>query len=120
MTRRRLLRRLGRGAAGGAAGGFLRSPRGSVLASPAPPGARAEFVRQNGQLTVREGVLKGPMIGGTIEGTIDFPADQVRMSGTFVPMYGLNNIFGQIPVVGILLGAGNNEGLIGVTYQIIG
>jgi hypothetical protein len=82
--------------------------------------ARAEFVRQNGQLTVREGVLKGPMIGGTIEGTIDFPADQVRMSGTFVPMYGLNNIFGQIPVVGILLGAGSNEGLIGVTYQIIG
>jgi len=82
--------------------------------------ARAEFVRQNGQLTVREGVLKGPMIGGTIEGTIDFPADQVRMSGTFVPMYGLNNIFGQIPIFGILLGAGSNEGLIGVTYEIIG
>jgi hypothetical protein len=82
--------------------------------------ARAEFVRQNGQLTVREGVLKGPMIGGTIEGTIDFPADQVRMSGTFVPMYGLNNIFGQIPIVGIFLGAGSNEGLIGVTYEIIG
>jgi hypothetical protein len=82
--------------------------------------ARAEFVRQNGQLTVREGVLKGPMIGGTIEGTIDFPADQVRMSGTFVPIYGLNNIFGQIPIVGIFLGAGSNEGLIGVTYEIIG
>jgi len=82
--------------------------------------ARAEFVRQNGQLTVREGVLKGPMIGGTIEGTIDFPGDQVRMSGTFVPMYGLNNIFGQIPIVGIFLGAGSNEGLIGVTYEIIG
>ncbi len=60
------------------------------------------------------------MIGGTIEGTIDFPANQVRMSGTFVPMYGLNNIFGQIPIVGIFLGAGSNEGLIGVTYEIIG
>src|SRR5258708_26942941 len=32
---------------------------------------RAEFTRQNGQLTIREGVLKGPMIGGTIEGSID-------------------------------------------------
>jgi hypothetical protein len=93
---------------------------GSVQNGVAFSRARAEFVRQNGQLTVREGVLKGPMIGGTIEGTIDFPADQVRMSGTFVPMYGLNNIFGQIPIVGIFLGAGSNEGLIGVTYEIIG
>jgi hypothetical protein len=81
---------------------------------------RAEFTRQNGQLTIREGVLKGPMIGGTIEGSIDIPGDQVRMSGTFVPMYGLNNIFGQIPIVGLVLGGGSNEGLIGVTYEIVG
>ena len=59
---------------------------------------RAEFTRQNGQLTIREGVVKGPMIGATIEGSIDYPGNQVRMSGTFVPMYGLNNMFGQIPI----------------------
>jgi Protein of unknown function len=80
---------------------------------------RAEFTRQNGQLTIREGVLKGPMIGGTIEGSID-PANQVRMSGTFVPMYGLNNMFGQIPVLGLFLGGGSNEGLFGVTYEVVG
>jgi hypothetical protein len=60
------------------------------------------------------------MIGGTIEGSIDYPANQVRMSGTFVPMYGLNNMFGQIPVLGLFLGAGSNEGLFGVTYEIVG
>ena len=81
---------------------------------------RAEFTRQNGQLTIREGVVKGPMIGGTIEGSIDYPGNQVRMSGTFVPMYGLNNMFGQIPIVGLFLGGGSNEGLIGVTYEIVG
>jgi hypothetical protein len=81
---------------------------------------RAEFTRQNGQLAIREGVLKGPMIGGTIEGSIDFPGNQVRMSGTFVPMYGLNNMFGQIPIVGLFLGGGSNEGLIGMTYEIVG
>ena len=81
--------------------------------------ARAEFTRQNGQLTIREGVLKGPMIGGTIEGNID-SGNQVRMSGTFVPMYGLNNMFGQIPIVGLFLGGGSNEGLIGVTYEVVG
>jgi hypothetical protein len=81
---------------------------------------RAEFTRQNGQLSIREGVVKGPTIGATIEGSIDYPGNQVRMSGTFVPMYGLNNMFGQIPIVGLFLGGGSNEGLIGVTYEVVG
>ena len=94
-----------------------------------PPGAangvafsalRAEFTRHGGLLTVREGVVKGATIGLTIEGNIDYNANQVRMSGTIIPMYGLNNIFGQIPIAGIFLGAGKDEGLIGVTYEIVG
>jgi hypothetical protein len=44
---------------------------------------------------------------------------EVRMRGTFVPLYGLNNMFGQIPIVGLFLG-GSNEGLIGVTYEVVG
>ena len=60
------------------------------------------------------------MVGATIEGSIDTIANQVRMSGTFVPMYGLNNMFGQIPVLGLFLGGGSNEGLIGVTYEVVG
>ena len=81
---------------------------------------RAEFTRQNGQLSVKDGVVKGPTIGATIEGSIDYPGNQVRMSGTFVPMYGLNNMFGQLPIVGLFLGGGSNEGLIGVTYEVVG
>jgi Protein of unknown function len=81
---------------------------------------RAEFTRQSGQLTIRDGVVKGPIIGATIEGSIDYVGNQVRMSGTFVPMYGLNNMFGQVPVLGLFLGGGSNEGLIGVTYEVVG
>ncbi|MGE5159629.1 MAG: DUF3971 domain-containing protein [Gemmatimonas sp.] len=81
---------------------------------------RAEFSRQNGQLTVRDGVVKGPTVGATIEGSIDYVANQVRMSGTFVPLYGLNNMFGQIPVLGFFLGGGSNEGLFGITYEVVG
>lgn len=98
-----------------AAGGPIASPSGLPFSR-----LRAEFTRQNGQLTVREGVVKGPTIGATIEGSIDYPANQVRMSGTFVPMYGLNNMFGQIPIFGQILGGGSNEGLIGVTYEVVG
>lgn len=81
---------------------------------------QAQFTRLSGQLTIRDGVVKGPMVGATIEGSIDTVANQVRMSGTFVPMYGLNNMFGQIPVLGLVLGNGNNEGLFGVTYEVVG
>ena len=81
---------------------------------------RAEFTRKSGKLSIREGVVKGPTIGATIEGDIDYPGNKVRMSGTFVPMYGLNNMFGQIPIVGLFLGGGSNEGLIGVTYEVVG
>jgi uncharacterized protein DUF3971 len=101
---------LDRLAAGGAAG---------AQSGVAFSGLRAEFTRQNGQLTIREGVLKGLTIGGTIEGSID-SASQVRMSGTFVPLYGINNVFGQIPVLGLFLGGGSNEGLFGVTYEVVG
>jgi hypothetical protein len=41
------------------------------------------------------------------------------MRGTFVPLYGLNNMFGQLPIVGPFLG-GSNEGLLGVTYEVVG
>ncbi len=75
---------------------------------------RAEFSRQNGMWTIRDGVVKGPLVGGTIKGTIDYPGNVVNMSGTFVPMYGLNNMFGQIPIVGLIIGGGSDEGLIGV------
>jgi hypothetical protein len=81
---------------------------------------RAEFTRQSGQFTIRDGVVKGPAIGLTIEGNIDYVSNQVRMSGTIVPVYGLNNIFGQVPVLGLFLGGGSNEGLIGVTYEVVG
>jgi hypothetical protein len=80
---------------------------------------RAEFTRSAGRLTIREGVVKGPTVGATMEGSIDYQANQVKMSGTFVPLYGLNNMFGQIPLFGMLLG-GSNEGLIGVTYEVVG
>ncbi len=80
---------------------------------------RAEFTRYNGQLMIREGVLKGPSVGGTIEGSIDYAGNQVRMSGTFVPMYALNNVLGQIPGLGLFFG-GSNEGVFGVTYEVVG
>jgi hypothetical protein len=80
---------------------------------------KVEFTRTPGRLSIREGLVRGPTIGATLDGNIDFVKNDVRMRGTFVPLYGLNNAFGQIPIVGLFLG-GSNEGLLGITYEVVG
>ena len=82
--------------------------------------ARADFTRSPGRMAIRDGVLRGPMIGATVEGNIDYAHDRVNVRGTLVPLYGLNNMFGQIPIVGLFLGGGSNEGIFGITYEVTG
>jgi hypothetical protein len=81
---------------------------------------RVEFTRTLGRFSIREGLVNGPMIGATVDGSIDYVKDDVRMRGTFIPMYALNNMFGQIPLFGIFLGGGSKEGLVGVTFEVVG
>ncbi len=79
---------------------------------------RAEFTRTPGRLQIRDGVVQG-IVGATIDGQINYNADEVYLRGSFVPLYQLNNVFGQLPIVGYFLGGGN-EGLLGVTYEVVG
>src|SRR6478609_5605297 len=81
---------------------------------------RADFTRFPGKMAVRDGVVRGPLVGATVEGNIDYTRDDVHLRGTFVPFYGLNNMFGQIPIVGLFLGGGNKEGLLGINYEAVG
>jgi hypothetical protein len=81
---------------------------------------RADFTRFPGKMSVRDGIVRGPLVGATVEGNIDYTRDDVHLRGTFVPFYGLNNMFGQIPIVGLFLGGGNKEGLLGINYEAVG
>jgi len=81
---------------------------------------RAEFTRFPGKMAIRDGVVRGPLVGATVEGNIDYLRDDVHLRGTFVPFYGINNMFGQIPIVGLFLGGGNKEGLLGINYEAVG
>ena len=81
---------------------------------------RVNFTKAPGRLSIRDGVVRGNAVGATLEGHIDFARDDVRMHGTFVPAYGLNNMFAQPPILGFFLGGGQKEGLIGITYEVVG
>lgn len=80
---------------------------------------KVDFTRTPGKLLIKEGEVRGPTIGATVDGTVDFIKNDARLRGTFVPLYGINNAFGQIPLVGLFLG-GQKEGLLGITYEVTG
>ncbi len=80
---------------------------------------RVEFTRTPGRVALRDGVVRGPLLGGTIDGIVDYTHDNMHMRGTLVPLYDLNNLLGQLPLLGIFLG-GEKEGLVGVTYEVVG
>lgn len=80
----------------------------------------AAIVLGENYLTVSDGVVSGGSIGSTFSGTV-FDADgNMAISGTFLPAYGINRIFSEIPLLGQLLGNGRGGGLIGITYRLSG
>ncbi|QKC97257.1 YhdP family protein [Mesorhizobium sp. NZP2298] len=80
----------------------------------------AEIDKGSGYLKLANGVLRGPRIGTTFQGILYDQNNNMDMTGTFMPVYGLNRIFGELPIVGALLGNGRDRGLIGVTYRLRG
>ena len=78
------------------------------------------FNKNGSRVEVKDGALFGPQLGATVQGTIDMARDKLALSGTFVPAYGVNNLFAQLPIVGPILGGGEHEGLFGLNYKISG
>jgi hypothetical protein len=93
--------------------------QGQRNANMAFSGMKVDFTRSPGRIALRDGVVRGPVLGGTIDGVIDYADDQVHLRGTLIPLYGANNLLGQLPIVGLFLG-GEKEGLVGVTYEVVG
>jgi hypothetical protein len=98
------------------------------IAAGAPNGAsngvqfsrmRVDFTKQPGLMTIQKGLVAGPMVGGTVEGAIDYASNKLHLQGYFVPLYGLNTVFSDLPLFGQLMGG--KEGMIGsMYYEVVG
>jgi hypothetical protein len=82
--------------------------------------AFARLVVRKGILAVENGVVRGDQVGATFQGTIKDKAGNTDMTGTFMPAYGLNRLFGELPLIGFILGNGTDRGLIGITFKLTG
>jgi len=81
---------------------------------------RASFIRRSDRIEITQAILDGDLMGGTMRGFIYTDAGQYDLAGTYVPLFGLNNAFQQIPILGPLLGGREGEGLFGITFAVRG
>jgi hypothetical protein len=82
--------------------------------------AEVNFERRSDRVEVTNAMLTGATVGGTLRGFIYTNTGQYDLVGTYVPLFGLNNAFQQIPLFGPLLGGRAGEGLVGVTFAVEG
>ncbi len=78
------------------------------------------FVRSRGRLEIKDAVIYNPVMGLTTEGSVNFARNTIDVTGTFIPAYSVNSLLGKIPLVGLLLGGGQNEGVFGISYRAQG
>ncbi|KQV81610.1 DUF3971 domain-containing protein [Rhizobium sp. Root1220] len=80
----------------------------------------ARIVSQNGVVSVENGVVRGDQVGAVFQGVVRDKRGNMDMTGTFMPAYGLNRLFAELPVIGFFLGNGTDRGLIGITFKLTG
>jgi hypothetical protein len=81
---------------------------------------RAVFERSGDVLQLTDASFHGDRVGGTVRGNIFTRERRYDLVGTYVPLFGLNNMFQQLPLIGRIVGGREGEGLIGVTFKVEG
>ena len=85
-----------------------------------PATMRIAFSVGQGQFMLKDAVINGPLLGATMRGRLDLKRDRIKLSGTYVPVYGLNAAIGSVPILGDLLTGRSGEGIFGMTFAIRG
>ncbi|BAI73021.1 hypothetical protein AZL_023830 [Azospirillum sp. B510] len=80
----------------------------------------AEFRKEGRTLTLKDLRTSGSALGLTLEGQIDLDTESANLRGTIVPIYGLNRLIGQIPLLGDVLSGGEGQGIFSATWHVQG
>src|SRR5262249_48933209 len=79
-----------------------------------------DFTAQDGKVTLRQMRTYGGAVGINADGVADLNADTLDVRGTLVPAYTLNNILGNIPIIGSLLQVGEGQRLFAGSFSVSG
>ncbi len=72
------------------------------------------------QLVIGDSILKGVVLGASGRGVIDTRTNGLNIEGTLIPIYAVNSIVGNIPLLGTILVGRKGEGIFGVTFSLRG
>lgn len=75
---------------------------------------------KNNVISVHDVRATGPAIGVTADGYIDRPKNVIALKGSLVPLFGINSVLGNIPLLGTIVTSKQGEGIIGMTYSVSG
>lgn len=73
-----------------------------------------EFVR------IGDARVQGAAVGALAKGSIRKADGRLSIGGTLIPAYGLNSALSNLPILGLLIAGGKDEGVIGVTFGLRG
>lgn len=79
----------------------------------------APFTLANDVITLKDVKTYGPAMGLFTEGTIRFPGQVLDLNGTIVPSYTINNVLGNVPILGDIL-TGGGEGVFAARFSVSG
>ncbi|HJS30760.1 MAG TPA: AsmA-like C-terminal region-containing protein, partial [Alphaproteobacteria bacterium] len=79
-----------------------------------------EFEAFDAEIKIRDARAYGSALGITAKGSLDPGSESVKLSGTLVPAYALNSVFGNIPLLGRILVPEKGGGLFAANYTISG
>ncbi len=78
------------------------------------------FQLLNGRLVIGNSILKGAVLGASGRGFINTKTEVLNIEGTLIPIYAINSIVGNIPLLGQILVGRKGEGIFGVTFSLRG
>jgi hypothetical protein len=82
--------------------------------------AFARLIIDGAAIRVENGIVRGDQVGATFQGVVRSRRGNMDLTGTFMPAYGINSLFGQLPLIGAILGNGRDRGLLGITFKLEG
>ena len=81
---------------------------------------RVPFSAGYEQFVLGDSAVRGPVVGATISGKVDFKSRQLSLGGTYIPLQGINSALCAIPLIGLIVTGPKCEGIVGITYAIQG
>ena len=81
---------------------------------------RLPFSAGHDQFVIHESYLRGPVLGASIRGKVDYQTRRVNLGGTYIPLQGINSALCGIPLLGAIITGPKCEGVLGITFAVQG